>query len=150
MPRDFSKKTDPFDALPPEFKDAIASSTSEQIKARIALVFRDETENQRNLREDLNVQESKVAYDRLAAPYKRRKETATLNANVASKLDDHQDATDAALELDQIEQDLLLDNDLISAKETLKDAKAVYTEGTKLNDLKIKYCLRVLKDKGGA
>lgn len=149
MPKGTGNK-DPFADLPSEFKDAVAESTAEQIRARIALIYRNEAENQRNLREDLNVAELKLRYDKLAEPYKTRKKTANVNASVAAQEDDHLGATDAAIELDQIEKDTEVDNELISAKEEFADAKAGYAEATAMNALKIKFCLRVLSDKGKA
>jgi hypothetical protein len=151
MPKGFNAgPKDPFQDLAPEFKDAIDSSDRDQIKARVAGVFRDEAENQRNLREDLHVQESKVAFDKLAAPYKQAKDEAKVGAKIAAKKDDHAGATDAALALVEVEDKESTDNALISAKETLSGAKEQYTDATKMNKLKISYCLKVLKDKGGA
>jgi hypothetical protein len=149
MPKGMGTK-DPFEALPSEFKDAVAGSTPEEIRARIALTYRNEAENQRNLREDLHVAELKLRYDKLAEPYKTRKKTASVVASVAAQEDDHLGATEAAMELDQIEKDSADDNELISAKEEFADAKASYSEATAMNNLKIKFCLRVLSDKGKA
>jgi hypothetical protein len=89
-------------------------------------------------------------YDKLAAPYKQAKDEAKIAAKIAAKKDDHAGATDAALALVEVEDKESTDNDLISAKETLSGAKEQYTDATKMNKLKISYCLKVLKDKGGA
>src|SRR5258708_36753834 len=129
MPNFNQGPKDPFEELDPEFKDAINNSSRDQIKARIAGVFRDEAHNQRNLREDLHVQESKVDFDKLAAPYKQRKDAAKIAAKIAAKKDDHVGTTDAALALLQVEDDQSIDNELITAKEVFADAKAQYADG---------------------
>ncbi len=149
MPKGFSQK-DPFQDLSPEFKDAVDGSTRAEIKTRITQVMKAEAQNQRNKREDLQVQEAKIKKDKLEAPYKARKADARLAAKIAAQKDHDEDATDAALELAQAEDDAESDNDLFTAKEEYSLAASTYTDATKENNLKIAYALRALKLKGAA
>jgi hypothetical protein len=62
MPRPkLPKNNDPFKDLPPEFKDAIAASSPEEIRKRICEVALNEEENQRLKAEDQDLAEKKEA-----------------------------------------------------------------------------------------
>src|SRR6266851_3670928 len=84
------------------------------------------------------------------AEIKTRKADARLAAKIAAQKDHDEDATDAALELAQAEDDAESDNDLFTAKEEYSLAASTYTDATKENNLKIAYALRALKLKGAA
>jgi hypothetical protein len=85
------KVKDIYQDLDPEWKDAVAQATVEEINGRLAEVAKAEANNQ----------EAK-------------------------------------------EQDM----DLASLKEQVKEAGAQYSEATKANKLKIRFCMRVLSDRG--
>lgn len=150
MPKNFNTGAkDPFQDLSPEYRDAIDGSDRDQIKARITQVYLAEAENQRNKREDLDVQGIKIKVDRLSAPYKFRAAEAKLAAKVSSRKEDHAGATQAALDLVKVEDDESTDNDLLAAKDEYATATEQYTDATKQNKLRIKYCLSMLDAKGG-
>lgn len=92
MPKMFAKK-DPFADLDSDFKDAVAGSSPEEIRKRIAQIAIDE-ENNRNAKDD--------------------------------------------------------DEDLKEKKEQAKIAGEQYAEATKAHRNMIRYCKRVLEDKGNA
>ena len=69
---------------------------------------------------------------------------------IASSSPEEIDRTIAQVAKDQEENTRLMqeDQDLAEKRELAKEAAAGYREGTKANRLKIRYCLRVLHDKG--
>ncbi len=62
MPRGFKKsKKDPFDALPPEFKEAAASASSDVLKAQMGLISTDEQLNLAAMKADQDLKEKQNA-----------------------------------------------------------------------------------------
>lgn len=141
---------DPYEDLPPEFKDAIAGSTIDEIKSRIAAVRVSEGENQRLKREDLHVQEVKLALDKLTAPYKVKTRENNLAEKQALAKKNQSDFMSALQAEAQNTLDLEMDDAVAEARAEFKDATATYAEATKMNALKVKFSLRVLSDRGAA
>lgn len=64
------KAKDPFEAVPEEFKDAIAGMSVLDIKQRIANVALDQVELMKLKKEDQDLEEKKVAFKEAGALYR--------------------------------------------------------------------------------
>lgn len=141
---------DPFESLPEEWKNRISGMLAEEINTVIAGVAKAEVVNQQNLATDLQVQECKARYDDSVAPYKKLTRNNILDQRIAMGKVDDVGLTKAVKAEAENQVAKKLDSNVETLKLELAESKAGYTEVTKANELKVKFALRCLSDKGKA
>jgi hypothetical protein len=70
MPNASKKKADPFEAIPEDWRDAVADMTPDEINMRIADVAKNEQENLKAKAEDVDLANLKEQVTDANAPYK--------------------------------------------------------------------------------
>lgn len=160
-PKGFKKSQDPFEDLDEAFKDAVASSSPADINKRITEVAKAQEENLRLMREDQDLVEKKAEVAKLGEPYKQAtKENAQrvycamqvladksfIKPGTTDDLNGYIATVTKAQEENLAAQDA--DEKLASAKDLASEAAGQYKDATKMNRLRVRYCIRVLHDKG--
>lgn len=144
--RGYGKKKSPFADLDQEFKDNVANMSDDEIKARVAEIFLNEEENQRQKKSDQDLAE-KVSAARVAAT-KVVKENGAVDVPPGSGLTEKVVAAKFAEERVRIAKKT--DEDLKSALQAVKFAGEGYREATKMNKLRIAYAHFILEGRGKA
>jgi len=139
---------DPFDALDEAWKNSVAGMSPEDIDKSIAGIAKAQAENKKNQTNDLQVREASFEYNNATAGYKQKSRKNDLAQRIGIAKSNDTEIT-KAVKAEAVNQNEKSEDEVAATlKLTLGEAKAQYSEATKANKLKIKWCMRVLGDKG--
>lgn len=154
MARGFKKKGK-FDDLDTDFKTTIENMRDEEIRARIAEVVLAQRELMAAKKLDKDLLEKQAAVKQLSEKYRKASSLNDFRIEYAKDLNGAADdaklkdaiATSALDEVANLkEKDL--DVDLTQAKSLLKAANETYSDGTKMNRLRVGYAHFILEARG--
>jgi hypothetical protein len=161
MPK-FAAKQDPFESLPEDFKDAVASEGAEAINKRISDIAKASADLDQAQSEDKDLAEKKAAVKEASAPYDKRsvkngRRIAALNQVLQDNqfgpgtvADLNKAIGEAAKDEEENQKAKAEDEDLANKREEVKFATEPYRDGKKENRLRTLYCMRRLSDLGAA
>jgi hypothetical protein len=151
---------DPYEDLDEEFKDAVQGYTNEQINSRIAEVAKNQQDNLVLMAQDKDLEEKKEIVKTLSLPYDKltKKNAQRIGALHKVLQDNHLSESttadlntqicEAAKSEEENQKAKTEDQALAEAKVAASEAGEQYKESKKMNTLRIRFCMRVLGDRG--
>lgn len=152
MPRGFSKK-DPFEDLDPQWKSAIDQMPEFEIRKRVAEIAQERRTFVEAKKADEHLKELLAEKAKLAKPYKDRIDEADAKVQVAKTFnltgsEFEKQVSEAAFDREQATKQMKEDETLKSKTDEIKEAGAVYKEQIKGANLRIRYALMILENRG--